>query len=558
MLINSYVVVDNASPLNVILVGKEVTSSINVTLRLLSNIYYYYHQMEVALVIEFVPCPDNPGYVYNTTSKGCVCYHHDVVECYDDYNEIKRGYWFGSVNGKATTSLCPSEYCRSVNRKKTREGYFELPERINYQCEHHRSGLACGECSPGYTLAYDSPDCISVGHCSAGMTVLVVVLTFLYWIVVVCGVFSLMYFNFLLSSGYLFGIIYYYSMVNILLSNNPYVSSGMFQFISILSGFAQLTPKFLGKLCLVQGLSGIDQLFIHYSHATAVSVVLVAFVVAARKSRRVSEFISCCIIRVFCLLLLLAYTSLVSTSLLLLRPLTFTDIDEFYTYSSPSIKYFHGKHVVYGSVALICELVIGIVLPVFLMASPFLIRQCPVKFIAVKPLLDQFQGCYKDKYRWFAGYYLMCRQVLMLIVFVGNANYYHMVFYLEITCVVIAAIHMCLQPYNNNFLNVFDGFILLLLVFIVMLSSYDFFQFSTTEIALVLVNIPVPVLCIAGAIKRALNWRRYHYVAINDEYDDDFDANDRDDLIRSNQCHTDHSSEHLERSLPGITAKSNN
>ena len=167
------------------------------------------------------------------------------------------------------------------------------------------------------------------------MTVFVVVLTCLYWIAVVCGVFSLMYmyFNFQLSSGYLFGIIYYYSMVNILLSNNPYISSAAFQFLNILSGFAQLAPEFLGQLCLVQGLSGIDQLFIHYSHAAAISVVLIAFVVVARNSRRVSEFISRCIICVLCLLLLLVYTSLVSTSLLLLRPLTFTDIDKVYTYT---------------------------------------------------------------------------------------------------------------------------------------------------------------------------------------------------------------------------------
>ena len=533
MLINNFLIVDNASPLNMILVGKEVTSSTNITLHLLSHIYYYYNQIEVTLVIEFIPCPDHPGYVYSTASKGCVCYHHDVVECYDDYNEIIRGYWFGSIKGKATTSLCPSEYCKFFHRKKTRKGYFELPDRINYQCAIHRTGSACGECSPGYTLAYDSTDCISEDHCGAGITVLVVALTCIYWIVVVCGVFSLMYFNFPLSSGYLFGIVYYYSMVNFLLCNNPYISSTAFQFINIVSGFAQLTPKFLGQLCLVEGLCGIDQLFIHYSHAAAVSVVLIAFVVAARKSRRVSEFISRCIIRVFCLLLLLAYTSLVSTSLLLLRPLTFTDINEVYTYSSPNIKYFHGKHVVYGSVALICELVIGIGLPVFLMASPFLIRQCPVKFIAVKPLLDQFQGCYKDKYRWFAGYYLMCRQVLMLIVFVGNANYYHMVFYLEITCVIIAAIHTCLQPYNSKFLNVFDGFILLVMVVVVMISSYDFLQFATTEIALILVIIPVPVVCIAGAVKRTLHCRKYHnYIAINDEYDEDFDASDRDDLIR--------------------------
>ena len=69
-----------------------------------------------------------------------------------------------------------------------------------------------------------------------------------------------------MSLGYLYGIIYYYSMVSILLDNNPY--------ISFLSSFAQLTPQFLGKLCFVKGLSGIDQLFVHYSHAAGVSLLL--------------------------------------------------------------------------------------------------------------------------------------------------------------------------------------------------------------------------------------------------------------------------------------------
>ena len=523
---SSQVLVDNASPIEVNMFGNEVTSSINVTLSLLSRVNNYYHQIKVTLVIEFVPCYDQPGYDYNTASKGCVCYHHDVVECYEDYNEIKRGYWFGTVNGKATTSLCSSEYCRFVNRKKTREGYFELPNGVDIQCEHHRSGPACGKCSPGYTLVYDSPDCISEDHCSAGMTVLVVLLTCLYWIVMVVGVFCLMYFNFQLSSGYLYGLIYYYSMVAILLSNNPYISSGAAQFINILSGIAQLNPQFLGKLCLTRRMNGIDQLFIHYSHACAVSILLYGFVVAAKSSRRVAELISRCIIRVFCLLLLLAYTSLASTSLQLLRPLKFTDIHELYTYSSPNKKYFQGRHVAYGSVAITCELVIGIGLPLLLLLEPFLKRK--VNFIRFKPILDQFQGCYKGKYSWFASYYLICRQVIMFIVLLGNSNYDSMLFYLLLTCVVIATVHMWLQPYKNKFLNIFDGLLLQLMLVAVIVSSFDFLQFATTELALVLVIFPLIVICIAAIIKKSLHYKRYQYFAINDGSDDD----DDDDTLR--------------------------
>ena len=132
-------------------------------------------------------------------------------------------YWFGSVASKATTSLCPNHYCKLTDRKQTSEGYFELPNTIDDQCNHHRVGVACGECKPGYTLSYDSTDCIHRDKCGIGWTISVIILTIFYWIIIVGSVFGLMYFNFQISSGYLYGLIYYYSIVGILLNNNPYV-----------------------------------------------------------------------------------------------------------------------------------------------------------------------------------------------------------------------------------------------------------------------------------------------------------------------------------------------
>ena len=181
---NTQIEIDNTSPVSVTVTGDRIVKNSNVTLHLTSYQSFYQNPVQVTLMVGLVPCYKHPGYTYR--SQKCVCYHHnDVVNCYEDYNEIKRGYWFGSVSGKATTSLCPNQYCQfDHNRKKTRDGYYMLPNKVSDQCEHHRSGSACGECSPGYTLAYDSTDCISVDNCSVGMTLLVVVLTCLYWILV--------------------------------------------------------------------------------------------------------------------------------------------------------------------------------------------------------------------------------------------------------------------------------------------------------------------------------------------------------------------------------------
>ena len=437
--------IDNFTIIIVNFKGKKVDAKpMNLTVTL-TSLSYLLNKIITKLIVELIPCIDHSGYTYSDNSQTCVCYHVNI-KCSADSNEIKKGHWFGSIASKATTSLCPNHYCEFTNRKQTSKGYFELPNTVDAQCNDHRVGRACGECSSGYTLSYDSTDCISVDQCGTGWTVLVITLTCLYWIAVVGSVFVLMYFKFQVSLGYLYGLVYYYSMVGTLLNNNPYISDDIFQFVSVLSSFAQLTPQFLGKLCFVKGLSGIDQLFIHYSHAVAVSLLLLVIVVAARCSARISLFVSRCIIRVICLLLLLSYTSIASTSLRLLLPLRFTDIKEWYTYSSPEIQYFHGWHIIYGVVAVLCELVVGICLPLLLLLEPVLSKK--INFIKIKPLLDQFQGCYKDKYRWFAAYYLICRQVIFLIVYTFSSNNHHMLAYLQTACVIMAMIHIwfCFNP----------------------------------------------------------------------------------------------------------------
>ena len=400
-------------------------------------------------------------------------------------------------------------------RKETRQGYFKLPDTIDAQCNHHRVGRACGECSSGYTLSYDSTDCISTNQCGPGWTILVIVLTCLYWVVIVTGVFGLMYFKSQISLGYLYGLIYYYSIIRILLDNNPHYSDAVFQFASVLSSFAQLTPQFLGKLCFVKGLSGIDQLFIHYFHAVAVTLLLLLIVVAAKLSTRITLFVSRCIIRVICLLILLFYTSIASTSLQLLQPLRFTDVKEWYTYSSPSIQYFHGRHAAYGVVAALCELVIAIGLPLLLLLEPFLNKK--INFIRIKPLLDQFQGCYKDKYRWFAAYYLICRQVIFLIAYNFNNNYYNTVFYLQTACVVIAIVHVLIQPYQSNSLNALDGAMLLLMIQANAFIAVD----DSTFIINGMIVILLPILLFSTfVIRKAIvsykkKKRRYGYDRIN-------------------------------------------
>ena len=147
-----------------------------------------------------------------------------------------------------------------------------------------------------------------------------------------------------------------------------------------------------------------------------------------------------------------------STFLLLIRSLRFHGIDKVYTYLSPDIEYFHGRHLAYGIVALLCTVTIVIGLPLLLTLEPFVNHK--INFTRIKPLLDQFQGCYKDKYRCFAAYYMICRLVIIKIVVVNSTNDYVAIFILAIVSGVTAVIHQIIKLYNNNVLNKFDGIIL--------------------------------------------------------------------------------------------------
>ena len=426
-------------------------------------------KFSILLITELSPC--HPGFYYDNTTQTCVCYSDSdtIVSCSGSASSIKRGYWFGEVNDKATVTICPNSYC-NFTCCETGNGFFKLsPVRAN-QCTSQRYGTACGSCKKGYTLSFDSIECVSADTCTTGQTVLVVTLSILYWVVIVILVFTVTYYH--IGIGYLYAITYYYSMVDILLSEHLYSSQGLFTFVSIMSSVAKVTPQFLGQLCLVTNMSGIDQQFIHYVHPLAVAIIIVVIYQSARSSYKFSSFVSNTIItHVTCFFLLLSYSSVTITSLLLLRSLTFDNVDKVYTYLSPDIEYLHGRHLPYFILALLCTLIITIGLPFLLIIEPFVNHK--INFTRIKPLLDQFQGCYKDKYRSFAAYYMTCRLVIILIVIANPSNNdtsYHL---LVILNSLLAFVHLTLRPYGSNILNLFDGFTLHLMIIVAMVPLID-------------------------------------------------------------------------------------
>ena len=448
---------------------KNITFDNDFTTIQLNSFYdttYTLKPIVVNLIIE-LSANCHAGFHYNQDK--CVCYTtDDVISCAGSNATVRRGYWFGTVNKQATVSFCPVNYC-NFDRCEATTTFCPLSPSIDDQCSSHRSGAACGNCKNGYTLSFDSVDCVDINKCTAGYITLIVTMTILYWILTIVMVFVVMYFK--VGIGYFYSLTFYYSVIDILLGQALHTSDALNQMVTILSSLARLTPQFLGQLCFVKELSGIDQQYIHYIHPLAVLFILLLLSMSARFSPRFSLFVSRGVIHVICFLMLLSYTSIASTSLLLMRPLTFTGIDKTYTYLSPEIEYFRGRHLVYGLVAMACGVMIVIGFPLLLLLEPFLNRK--LNFARIKPLLDQFQGHYKDNYRYFASYYMIGRLVMLIIVNI-NINNVFTVAYLQLgVLVIMTLIHIIVRPYAKNILNVIDGFLLLTTIMVAMIQPFE-------------------------------------------------------------------------------------
>ena len=140
------------------------------------------------------------------------------------------------------------------------------------------------------------------------------------------------------------------------------------------------------------------------------------------------------------------------------------------------MQYFHKRHMIYGIIAILCEVAIGIGLPAVLLLQPYLTCYFNINFTSIKPVIDQLQGCYKKEYWWFATYYLICRQVIFIVDIgteflpVTNIKYS----FLLIVYALIMMVHVWLQPYKQRKLNILDSSILmtLILVFVGEHTSY--------------------------------------------------------------------------------------
>uniref|UniRef100_A0A1X7VAK1 TRP C-terminal domain-containing protein n=1 Tax=Amphimedon queenslandica TaxID=400682 RepID=A0A1X7VAK1_AMPQE len=225
-----------------------------------------------------------------------------------------------------------------------------------------------------------------------------------------------------------------------------------------------------------------------------------------------------------------------------------------------SLQYFSTQHIFYAIPALLCLIFFVIPFPLILSFDGLLLkvegkladhfdfirklRPWTAIHYRSKPLLDSFQGTFKDQYRFFAGLYFSYRLlILALLVMVSNVLQYY--FLLEVALTLIIVIQAIIQPFQEKNHNVCALLIFTNMALINTLTIRIFYLVSTdgytTEtilmqwIQVVLIYIPLIAGIVWGFWKLCKTCHsKYNASATNplassvDAYSDGYIAYDND------------------------------
>ena len=195
-----------------------------------------------------------------------------------------------------------------------------------------------------------------------------------------------------------------------------------------------------------------------------------------------------------CLLILLSFWSVSDTCIQLLKPTTTLSVVKGWRVAlQPNTQYLKDPyHIVTWIISTVLLIFVLVPFILLLFLSPLLRRK--FSFTRIQPLLDAFQSCYNDKYRWYSGVYL-----LSWIILNFNINMFYYV--TEIILIAVSTLNFMIQPYMYQWLNIVDTLLLVDLIMLVFLTSVDSpitIHKVTVPISYILVVLPLTYITIGG------------------------------------------------------------
>ena len=442
-----------------------------------------YHVGHALMSLNIIPC--RLGYSYSMKNKTCICASQksDKIQCPNDRQKLclRYRYWYSRVFESAVP--CPAQNClymygQCPENTEVCVGYSKLYCSIRDTddvCWDGRGGVLCSECAHNYSFTFRAFQCAKTSTCNPQNTFFVLLILFIYWGIYALAIIAVLSLNLRIGSGFMYGIVYYFSVVSIYTSSNPLFSDLWLRLLIYISiAITQLDPELLGyavRVCFIQSWTNPlpHQLF-HYTTPVFVTLLIISYIMISRYFRlpKRLSLANTSPIHAICMLILFSYTSLCLTNFKILIPISL--FGELKVRTAPIIEYFGESHLPYAVIALLVELFLAIPMCILFLFAPCISNRINLVKYKLKPILDEFQACYHPNRRWFAGYYFVARQFVYLIDGVAYESFpQHNSILLSIN-ILILLLHILFQPYQKKWINVLDSILLLDIVF---LSTYS-------------------------------------------------------------------------------------
>ena len=435
--------------------------------------------------VQLLPCPMG----FTLQDGVCDCdpvLPIEFVQCYIEHSTIRcpANTWITAYTQANDTeyliSDCPMDFCPSHSSNID----LLYPDE---QCQFNRTGILCSQCQQPLSMVFGSSRCTECTNLHILITIIVLVAG----IVLVVSLYLL---NFTVTIGTINGIIFYANIVSI----NDFVfltNDNVFTPLRVFVSFVNLD---LGiETCFYNGMDSYAKMWLQLFFPFYLIIIAISIIIASRYSSRILRLTFTRSLPVLATLFLLSYNGILRTvSTALFSYSTITHLpsgrQQMVWSIDASVPLFGLKFTVLFITCLV----------LFLLLIPFNITLLLTRYLLqfriinrFKPLIDAFQGSYKDKfYNWPAVHIILRSIFFSLYGFQTKPR----LIIATIILVLFTGYHGYSHPYKNKLVDIQEFSLLINVTIMYAVSYYGsesiFSVISNTMIGLAFIQFCIIVL----------------------------------------------------------------
>ena len=378
------------------------------------------------IIFDNCTCPI--GFQPSNSNTTCTCECESslrdyIIGCNESTSSIiKQGtnVWITYVNESNSTKglviepNCPFGYCRSPAEQVSIN--LNLPNGADAQCAFNRTGTLCGACMENFSVSLGSSECLV---CDSNWPVVCFGIILASAITGILLVSILLALNITVADGQINVFIFYANVIGA--SLNSYFSFSESRFPAVFISWLNLDIGF--NVCFIDGLDSYWKTWLQLAFpAYIISLVLLVIVISEYSPRFAKLIGKRDPVATLATLILLSYTKLLSTCLLVFAydTLEYPNHTYFTVWlRDGNIRYYEGRRIIFLLVAYVV-IFFGFVYTILLISWQWLVRAPRWKILRwtkntkLNAFIATYHAPYNSQYRFWTGLLLFIRVVLYI------------------------------------------------------------------------------------------------------------------------------------------------